>query len=43
LNKNEPKIRADLQKLDKIASLEYNLNFPSSRDDPYYLLPQFLQ
>ena len=43
LNKNEPGIRADLQKLDKIVSLEYNLKFPSSRDDPYYLLPQFLQ
>lgn len=43
LDKNEPGIRADLQKLDKIVSLDYNLNFPSSRDDPYYLLPQFLQ
>lgn len=43
LNKNESEIRADLQRLDKIVSLEYNLNFPSSRDDPYYLLPQLLQ
>ena len=43
LDKNEPKIRSTLQKLDKIVSLDYNLDFPSTRDDPYYLLPQFLQ
>lgn len=43
LDKNEPEIRANLQKLNKIVSLDYNLNFPSSRDDPYYLLPSFLQ
>lgn len=43
LDKKEPEIRADLQKLDGILSLDYNLNFPSHRDEPFYLLPQYLQ
>ena len=43
LDKKEPGIRADLQKLDEILSLDYNLDFPSPRDEPFYLLPQYLQ
>lgn len=43
IDKNEPEIRSDLQKLDKILSLDYNLDFPSTREEPFYLLPTFLQ
>lgn len=43
IQKNESEIMAYLQNLDQILSLDYSLNFSLPRDNPYYLLPQFLQ
>lgn len=43
IDKKEPEIKSDLQKLDEILSLDYYLDFSSPIDNPDYLLPQFLQ